>query len=77
MIYKNCYNRLLIFDGSHLLHRNLNVENNYKMITTTGIKTGGVYGTLRSIIKELKTYNYFPIVVFDRTFIKKKITNIS
>ena len=59
------YNRLLIFDGSYCLHRNLSVPNNWNMITTSGKRTGGIFGVLRTIYKELKTYNYFPVVVFD------------
>lgn len=67
------FNRLLIFDGSHALHRALSVPNNYEMITTTGIRTGGIYGTIRTIIKELKTYNYFPVVVFDGSLSKRRL----
>lgn len=67
------FNRLLIFDGSHALHRALSVINNYEMMTTTGIRTGGIYGTLRTIIKELKTYNYFPVVVFDGSLSKRRL----
>lgn len=65
MNYKQKYNRLLIFDGSHALHRALSVDNNWNMITSNGIKTGGIFGVLRTILKEVITYNYYPVVVFD------------
>ena len=51
--------------GSHALHRALSVDNNWNMITTNGIKTGGIFGVLRTLLKEITTYNYYPIVVFD------------
>ena len=65
MEYIQTFNRLLIFDGSHALHRALSVPNNWDMKTSKGIRTGGIYGVLRTIMKECKTYNYYPIVVFD------------
>ena len=69
MNYSKYYNKFLIFDGSHCLHRNISQPNNWEMKTSTGTRTGGLLGTLRSIAKESNDYNYFPIVVFDsRTF---------
>ena len=62
MIY---YNRILIFDGSYCLHRSLSVPNNYAMINSKGKRTGGILGTLGIINKELRKFNYFPVVVFD------------
>ena len=73
MSYKQIYNRALIFDGSHALHRNLSVPNNWDMKTSTGIRTGGIFGVLRTIVKELKDYNYYPIVVFDGGLSKRRL----
>lgn len=73
MEISNRFERTLIFDGSHALHRNLSIPNNWDMITSTGIRTGGVFGTLRTILKEIKTYNYFPIVVFDGSLSKRRL----
>lgn len=64
MNYKQIYNRLLIFDGSFCLHRVMNTSY-WNMLTSTGIRTGGVFGVLRTILKEVSNYNYYPIVVFD------------
>lgn len=73
MNYNTVFDRVLIYDGSHALHRALSVPNNWEMMTTTGIRTGGVFGTLRTIQKELNTYNYFPIVVFDGSLSKRRL----
>lgn len=62
---KLAFNRLLIFDGSHCLHRSLSEPHLWEMRNTKGERTGGVYGTLQTILKESNTYNYFPVVVFD------------
>ena len=71
--YNVKYNRLLIFDGSYCLHRNLSVPNQFEMKTSTGIGTGGVLGVLRTIQKELKSYNYYPVVVFDGGLSKRRL----
>ena len=65
MNYNINYNRVILFDGSYCLHRALSVPNYWDMKNSKGVKTGGVLGVIKTIIKELKTYNYFPIVVFD------------
>ena len=67
------FNRLLIFDGSHALHRNLSVLNNWNMQTTTGIRTGGVFGVLRTLLKEISQYNYYPVFVFDGGLSKRRL----
>lgn len=67
------YGRLLIFDGSHALHRNLSEPHLWEMKNTNGQRTGGVYGTLQTILKESSTYNYFPVVVFDGSLSKRRL----
>lgn len=59
------FNRLLIFDGSHALHRSLSEPHLWEMRNLQGYRTGGIYGVLQTILKESSTYNYFPVVVFD------------
>lgn len=66
-------NRILIFDGSHALHRSMAVPSNWDMKTSYGKRTGGIFGVLRTIQKELKEYNYFPIVVFDGHLSKRRL----
>lgn len=67
------FNRILIFDGSYALHRALSVPNNWDMVNSKGKRTGGIFGVLRTIQKELKNYNYFPIVVFDGGLSKRRL----
>ena len=59
------YQRLLIFDGSHCLHRAICEPHLWEMKNENGQHTGGVFGTLQTILKESSTFNYFPVVVFD------------
>ncbi len=59
------YQRLIIFDGSHCLHRAICEPHLWEMKNNDGQRTGGVFGTLQTILKESSTYNYFPVVVFD------------
>ena len=68
------YNRLLIFDGSFVLHRALSVPNNWDMITSYGKRTGGIFASLRTILKEIKMFNYCPVVVFDGGLSKRRLS---
>lgn len=70
---KQVFNRILIFDGSYALHRALSVPNNWDMINSKGKRTGGIFGVLRTIQKELKDYNFFPVVVFDGGLSKRRL----
>lgn len=65
MNYPIMFNRVLLVDGSYFLHRSLSQPNQWEMQTLQGKKTGGIYGVIRGIFKEVQKYNYFPIVVFD------------
>ena len=73
MNYNINYNRILIFDGSYCLHRNLSQPNQWEMINSKGKRTGGIFGTLRTILKELKTYNFYPVVIFDGGLSKRRL----
>lgn len=59
------FNKTLLVDGSYVLHRMLAQPNQWELQTTLGKKTGGIFGCIKSIYKEMQKYNYFPIVVFD------------
>ena len=67
------FNRLLIFDGSHCLHRNLCEPHLWEMKNIKGERTGGIYGTLQTILKESSSFNYFPVVVFDGHLSKRRL----
>ena len=62
---KILYNKLLLIDGSHALHRNIAQPQLWEMRNAEGTRTGGIYGTLNTLLKETSNYNYFPIVIFD------------
>ena len=67
------FNRLLIFDGGHCLHRNLCEPHLWEMKNIKGERTGGIYGTLQTILKESSSFNYFPVVVFDGHLSKRRL----
>ena len=67
------YNRLLIFDGSFVLHRALSVPNNWDMRTSYGKRTGGIFASLRTFLKEIKMFNYCPVVVYDGGLSKRRL----
>lgn len=59
------YNKLLIIDLSHAIHRAIAQPNLWEMRNVEGDRTGGIYGTLNTILKETSNYNYFPVAVCD------------
>lgn len=67
------FNRVMIYDGSYLLHRNLSQPNQWEMINSKGKRTGGIYGVLRSIIKESKDWNFYPVVIFDGGLSRRRL----
>lgn len=66
-------NKTMIVDGSYLLHRSLHTPGLQELCTVTGMKTGGVYGSLKILQAELKRFpEYFPIVCFDDGLSKRR-----
>lgn len=65
MEINSIYERLMIVDGSHLLHRSICEPHLWEMTNYEGQRTGGIYGTLQSLLKETSLYQYYPVVVFD------------
>ena len=59
------YNKLLIIDLSHAMHRAIAQPNLWEMRNADGDRTGGIYGTLNTILKETSNYNYFPVAICD------------
>lgn len=59
--------KILIVDGSYMLHRGLKQENIFNLRNSYGMRTGGVYAFLQMLQKELNRNitNYFPIVCWD------------
>lgn len=71
------FNRTLLLDGSYFLHRMLAQPNQFDLQTTRGKKTGGIFGTIKSVFKEMQKYNYFPIVVFDGGLAPRRLRTYS
>lgn len=66
-------NKVLIIDGSYTLHRALHTPALQELVTTTGIKSGGVFGFLRMLQSEIKKFpGYFPIVCWDKGLAKRR-----
>lgn len=58
--------KILIIDGSNLLHRQLSQSDLWEL-RHNGKRTGAVFGFFRSLLVSLNRYpEYFPIVVFDK-----------
>lgn len=57
---------LLIIDGSYLLHRAMHAPGLSELTTSSGIKSGGIYGFLRILQAEVKrNQSYYPVVCWD------------
>ena len=65
MEINSLYERLMIVDGSHLLHRSICEPHLWEMKNNDGQRTGGIFGTLQSLQKETSLYQYYPVVVYD------------
>ena len=62
------FNKVLIIDGSYLLHRQLHQPR------VSDLENGGVFGFLRSISKEIhNSKGFFPIVAFDHGLSKRRV----
>lgn len=62
MILKN----IAVIDGSYFLHRSLKQPNLWEFRNSKLERTGGIYGFLNILQKEIKLIgNYYPIVCFD------------
>lgn len=55
-------NITLLIDGSNMFIRNCSIPSLAELINSKGQKTGGIFGTLRSILLEIGTWN--PISIF-------------
>lgn len=65
-------NKLILIDGSNLLHRALRVPEVYEL-QYNGIRTGGVHSFIRSLMMVCKGFQDFPVVFWDKGFSKRRI----
>lgn len=63
---KKLLNKVMIIDGSYLLHRGLKIEELWALKSSkTGLRTGGVYAFLKSLNHEFRNIDYYPVVCWD------------
>ena len=68
------YGKILIVDGSYMLHRSLHVKQVFELKTKTGLRAGAVFNFLRSLDLETnKNAGYMPIVVWDAGLAKRRL----
>lgn len=67
------YKKLLIVDGSYMLHRGLHQQNLFDLRSPNGERSGGIFQFLRSISAEIKKNgDYFPVVTWDAGLAKRR-----
>lgn len=70
---KQMLNKTLIIDGSYMLHRALHVPALFDLSTSDGVKSGGVYGFLKTLQSEIRKFpEYFPVVCWDKGLAKRR-----
>lgn len=69
------YNKVLIIDGSYMLHRNLHIEELNLLTDNNGNKTGGLFGFMRSLLKACKSVKqgYMPIICWDSGLSERRL----
>lgn len=74
MNFNKVFNKILIVDGSYMLHRSLHLPELFNLSGPDGSGTGGIFGFLRTFQHELKIDgDYFPIVTFDNGLSKRRV----
>lgn len=70
----NRIGKILAIDGSYLLHRQLHIPEVFELKNNKGVRTGGVFGFLRSLTNEIKKCgDYFPVVCFDNGLAPRRV----
>lgn len=67
--------RVLIVDGSYLIHRALHVESLFNLTNSRGEGVGGIYQFLKSLYGEMRKYpGYFPVVCWDNGLSERRVS---
>lgn len=64
--------KVLIIDGSYMIQRALNVPELWNLKSSKGLRTGGIFGFLRSLNYEFKGVDYYPVVTWDSGLAKRR-----
>lgn len=66
--------KVLVIDGSYLLHRALHIDHLFNLRTKDGVGTGGIFQFVRSLNSEVRKYNdYYPIVCWDAGLAERRV----
>lgn len=66
--------KVLIVDGSYMIHRALHVEHLFNLTNSRGEGTGGIFQFLRSLNSEMRNHpGYFPIVCWDDGLSERRV----
>lgn len=69
------FNKIIVCDGSYMIHRSLHVDSMFNLKNSKGLKTGGIFGFLRSFINELSNCkDYYPVVTWDSGLSDRRIS---
>lgn len=61
---KKLFNKIMIVDGSYMLHRNLKIPEVWDLKSKNGTRSGGIFGFLRSLNYAINS-EYYPIICWD------------
>ena len=67
-------NSVLIIDGSYMLHRSLKTPDLWELKNKDGVRTGGVFGFLKSLGVSLRIGDYFPVICWDGGHSARRLT---
>lgn len=67
------FNKVVIIDGSYMMHRNLKIPDLWNLRNKSGDRSGGVFGFLRSLNYAVKNNEYYPIICWDSGLSKRRL----
>ena len=74
MKFDKIFNKVLIIDGSYMIHRSLHIPEVFELKCSSGERTGGIFGFLRTLSSELRICgDYFPVVCFDEGLAPRRL----
>ena len=65
-------NKIVLIDGSNLLHRSLRVPDIFQL-SYNGVKTGGIHSFFRSLIRISDYFRDYPIILWDKGFSERRV----
>lgn len=74
IVMEKKFKELCIIDGSYMLHRSLHVQSVFDLKNSKGVRTGGIFGFLRTLNSELKKNPQgYPVVCFDSGLAERRV----